>query len=173
MQDKKKLTAIILAALAIIVFIISFINKGKLDGKKDEISIVTNASNFYTVNSCLYRLTTYISTKDVDSLMLLIDEKYKEKNKVTKDNILEILPVAEGNDTFVSNKMYYSKLTDNITKYYVQGYIEQNKLFDDEVITELDNELVYFVVYLDSEEKIFSIEPYDGKIFMEGDLNER
>ena len=171
MKDKKKLMAIILASLAIIVLIISFVGKNKVGSQKEDVSIVTNSSNFYTVNSCLYRLTTYISTKDTNSLLLLLNDNYKKNNKITKDNILEILPEASENDTFVSNKMYYSKITKDITKYYVSGYIEQNKLFDGEIISGIDSNQVYFIVYLNSNEKIFSIEPYDGKIFTEGDLN--
>ena len=52
MKDKSKLTAIILVVLVIIVVIVtSFYNKNdKIN--ENEISIVTNYSNFYTVNSC-------------------------------------------------------------------------------------------------------------------------
>ena len=172
MRDKKKLTAIILALLAIIVLIISLVSKSKLTEEKEKLSIVTNASNFYTVNSCLYRLTTYISTKDANSLLLLLNDDYKEKNKITKDNVFDIFPVANETDTFVSNKMYYVQLTKDITKYYVSGHIEQNILFDGEVISENGKEQVYFIVYLNSKDKIFSVEPYDGEIFSEGDINE-
>ena len=41
--------------------------------------------------------------------------------------------------------------------------------YDDIITNKLDYGKVYFIVYLDSKNKIFSIEPYDGKVFIEGD----
>ena len=79
MKDNSKYIAIILAILAIIVIIISLVT-GK-DNKKNSLEplIVTNASNFYTVNSCLYRTITYLAEKDKESLNLILSEEYKKK----------------------------------------------------------------------------------------------
>ena len=63
--------------------------------------------------------------------------------------------------------MYYQKLSTNVTKYYVYGQIEE------ESYSGLGNTTdEYFVVYLDSSNKTFSIEPYDGEIFIGGDSDE-
>ncbi len=173
MEDKSKLTAIILSLLAIIVVIVSLVTKNINDkDAHNDILIVTNASNFYTVNSCLYRTVTYITSKDIKSLMLLLNDDYKEKNGINEDNVLDVFPDINATSTFVSEKMYYSELSDDITKYYVHGYIEENQIYDDETLVDMNHNSVYFVVYLNTEENIFSIEPYDGKIFVEGDLNE-
>lgn len=172
MKDKSKLTAIILVFLVIIVVTISFITKNNEKSKSNDINIVTNASNFYTVNSCLYRTITYISSKDTNSLLLLIPESYKKENKITKDNVLDLFFETDITSTFVSEKMYYEVISNNLTKYYVKGYVEENKIYDDELLVKEEHDSVYFIVYLDSSESIFSIEPYDGKIFKEGDLNE-
>ena len=172
MKDKSKLTAIILAMLAILVVVISFVTKNVGENKDNDILIVENASNFYTVNSCLYRLVTYISSQDKDSLLLVLSDDYKTKNAVTKDNVMNLFPNIDITSTFVSEKMYYSMLSENITKYYVKGYIESNQIYDEEVLQNNNSESVYFIVYLDTEQNIFSIEPYDGKIFIEGDLDE-
>lgn len=172
MKDKSKLTAIILAMLAILVVVISFVTKNVGENKDNNILIVENASNFYTVNSCLYRLVTYISSQDKDSLLLVLSDDYKSKNSVTKDDVMNLFPNIDITSTFVSEKMYYSMLSENITKYYVQGYIENNQIYDEEVLQNNNSESVYFIVYLDTEQNIFSIEPYDGKIFIEGDLDE-
>lgn len=169
MKDKSKLTAIILVILTIIVVIVSFIvDNSKKEENVSDILIVTNASNFYTVNSCLYRTITYIASNDKESLLLLLPEEYKEKNKITQENVLDLFFEVSEISTFVSEKMYYENITGNITKYYVRGYIQENEIFDDETLTKQENEIIYFIVYLDSDENIFSIEPYDGKIFKEG-----
>lgn len=173
MEDKSKLTAIILSLLAIIVVVVSLVTKNiKEKDSYDDILIVTNASNFYTVNSCLYRTITYITSKDTKSLMLLLNDDYKEKNGINEDNVLDVFSDINTTSTFVSEKMYYSELSDSITKYYVQGYIEENQIYDGETLGDKNSNSEYFVVYLNTEENIFSIEPYDGEIFIEGDLNE-
>lgn len=172
MKDKSKLIAIILVIVTTIVVVVSFIIDSRKDKENNEINIVTNYSNFYTVNSCLYRVITYLSTKNIDDLMLVIDDKYKEENNITKENILSIFDSVEENSTFVSKKMYYQNLNDNITKYYVYGYIEKNQLYDGFATNKLQNKEMYFIVYIDSKNKIFSIEPYTGDIFIGGDINE-
>lgn len=172
MKDKSKLTAIILAVLAILVVVISFVTKNVDENNGNDILIVENASNFYTVNSCLYRLVTYISSQDKDSLLLVLNDNYKSKNSVTKDNVMNLFTDIDITSTFVSEKMYYSLLSENITKYYVKGYIENSQIYDEEVLQNNNSESIYFIVYLDTEQNIFSIEPYDGKIFIEGDLDE-
>ncbi len=168
MKDKSKLTAIILVIITIIVVIVSFIfNKSDKEVVDNKPTIVTNYSNFYTVNSCLYRVITYLSAKDTDSLMLVIDDDYKKENKVTKDSITDLFPSVEGDSTFVSKKMYYQQLNNNITKYYVYGIIEKNEFFEDYSTNNSNNIETYFIVYLDSTSKTFSIEPYSGDLFLE------
>ena len=173
MKDKSKLTAIILVILTVVVVIVTFIIEQKeQEENNNDISIVTNASNFYTVNSCLYRAITYISSEDEESLLLLLPEEYKEKNEITQDNVLDLFFDVSETSTFVSQKMYYEILSNSLTKYYIQGYVQENEIMDDSLLTKKDYDLVYFIVYLDSNENIFSLEPYDGKIFKEG-LDER
>ena len=169
MKDKSKLTAIVLAILTIVVVVVTFIvDNTKNEEKTNDILIVNNASNFYTVNSCLYRTITYISSGDKESLLLLLPSEYKKKNKITQENVMDLFFDVSETSSFVSQKMYYEYITNNITKYYVQGYIQENEILDGELLTKQDREIIYFIVYLDSNENIFSIEPYDGKIFKEG-----
>lgn len=173
MKDNSKYIAIVLAVLALIVVIISLVT-GNDNNKKDEFEplIVTNASNFYTVNSCLYRTITYLSEKDKESLNLILSEEYKKENRVREENILNLFPNVEENSTFVSEKMYYETITSSITKYYVKGYVEKNSIMDNAPLKGKNHDSIYFIVYLNSSDKLFSIEPYDGEIFSEGDINE-
>lgn len=171
MKDKSKLTAIILVIITIVVVVVTAILNNKSNDDKD-INIVTNYSNFYTVNSCLYRVITYVADKDTDSLMLILDSKYKKENNVTSDNVLNLFNSVNSQSTFVSKKMYYQTLSSNITKYYVYGYIEENVIYDENSLNKPNRVEAYFIVYLDSTNKTFSIEPYSGELFMGGDNNE-
>lgn len=174
MKDNSKLTAVILVVITIVVvigtFIFNNVNKNKQDS---EIKIVTNYSNFYTVNSCLYRVITYLNSNDRESLMLILDNNYKSENGVNIDNVTNLFGNIEEDSTFVSDKMYYQEINENITKYYVSGHIEKNQLYDDDYTNKLESRQAYFIVYLDSTNKTFSIEPYTGEIFINGGANER
>ncbi len=167
MKDKSKFVAIILVIITIAVLIISTIFR-KDDKEENEIKIVTNYSNFYTVNSCLYRVVTYLYDKDINSLMLLLSDDYKKENNVTEENVLNLFNNIDVDSTFESRKMYYEQLTKNITKYYVYGRIS-SQMFEEEYESNPEYNDAYFIVYLDTDKKIFSIEPYDGKIFIGGD----
>ncbi len=171
MKDKSKLIAIILAVIAVIILIVSNVVNNKNEDKKS-INIVTNYSNFYTVNSCLYRFITYLSSNDKQSLLLVLDENYKKKNKVNENNVIEIIGSVDADSTFVSQKMYYERLNKNITKYYVYGNIEKNQMDEDGTIDSESSNEKYFIVYLDSTNKTFSVEPYSGEIFNGGEYDE-
>lgn len=174
MKDKSKLTAIVLVVITIIVVVVSAIlNKPKETNEESRITIVTNYSNFYTVNSCLYRVITYLSSQNTSDIMLVLDENYKNENNIAENEVLSLFPVVDQGSTFVSTKMYYQNISNNITKYYVEGYIEKDQLVNENETNKLERQNTYFIVYLDSNKKIFSVTPYSGEIFMDGELNEK
>lgn len=175
MKDKQTRLAIILVIITILVVVITFIvDNNKKQEKQTEINIVTNYSNFYTVNSCLYRTITYIFSDDTESLLKILNDDYKEKNNINSNNVLSIFPKVESDSTFDSKKMYYEQQSNNIIKYYVSGIIMKNQIYDEELLPQDDlSNMVYFIVYMDQENKIFSVEPYDGEIFIGGVDNEK
>ena len=156
---------VILTLSVVVITSIIDSNKNKVHY---ETQIVTNYIDFYTVNSCLYRVITYIENKDTDALMLILNDNYKKDKKVNSSNIYSFLPNVENNSTFVSKKMYYKKINSNIKKFYVYGQIAKEEM-DVGLINPVDT---YFIIYLDSNKKVFAIEPYDGKIFSGGEESE-
>ena len=176
MKDKSKLTAIILVIATILVVLISFIFDNKENKNQvSDISIVSNYSNFYTVNSCLYRTISYASSKDSESLFLVLDDNYKKENNITKENVLNLFNDIGEDYTFISKIMYYQEINDNITKYYVSGQAQLNQIYDDSVTNKVPYNDMYFIVYMDSSNKTFSIEPYTSELFLKlgGDNNEK
>lgn len=175
MKDKSKLTAIILVVITILVVVLSFLfDKDKQDNKIEDIRIVSNYSNFYTVDSCLYRTINYISSKDSESLILILNDEYKKDNNITQENVLNLFSNIDEGSTFISKKMYYQKISDNITKYYVYGQVQANQIYDDFDMTEFSYNDMYFIVYMDTVNKTFSVEPYSSEMFLnlDGDTNE-
>ena len=172
MKDKSNLLAIVLVIITIIVVVGTMLFSKKSSDEGNDIKIVTNYSNFYTVSSCLYRTITYISNNEKENLLLVLNDSYKNKNSINEENILSAFPTIVQNSTFVAKKMYYETLGNNITKYYVYGYTELEQLFDNSLLTTQDRKEMYFIVYLDSKNKTFSVEPYSGELFMGGESNE-
>lgn len=174
-KDKSKLIAIILVIVTIVVVILSNVFEKK-DTKDvtDKISILSDYTDFYTVDSCLYRTITYISAADKKSLLLVLSENYKVENNIDETNVMNVFGKIEENSTFISRKMYYQNISENITKYYVYGYIQLNQIFDDFETNQLNTKDMYFVVYMDKTNKTFSIEPITKDIFLNlgGDSNE-
>lgn len=171
MKDRQNLLIILLVIVTALVVIINFITK-KEEEEKNDIEIVTNYSNFYTVNSCVYRVINHLALKDSKSLILLINENYKKENKITEDNVLNKFMEVSQDSTFKSKKMYYEQLESGITKYYVYGEILKNQIFDEGIEEDINGEDAYFIVYIHWEDEIFSVEPYDGEIFIGGVSNE-
>lgn len=167
-MDKTKLTAAILAVVALLVVGISYFQNQEKD-EENKINIVENYSEFYTVDSCVYRFTTYLSSNDTESILLSISDSYKEKNNINENNVIDKFTSVEEDSIFVAQKMYYEIINKNVTKYYVYGNIQKNQIFDNDIINTLEKTSMYLIVYLDKENKTFSIEPYDGKIFINGD----
>lgn len=172
MKDKSKLIAIILVVITILVVVLTNIFNKDEQQKDNKIEIVTNYSNFYTVDSCLYRTITYIASKDSESLLSVISNNYKKENNINVNNVLNIFSAIEEDSIFISKKMYYEKINNNITKYYVFGHVEKNQIVDDEIALEKEYENQYFIVYLDTTNKTFAIEPYSGELFIGGEINE-
>lgn len=164
-MDKKKILAVFLAVLAILVVLISYFTNNDED-KEESIYIVKNYSNFYTVSSCINRLVDYISNKEVDSIFSILNDNYKKTNNISKNDILSVFDNYLENSYFEANEMYYQNVNNNITKFYVYGKISLSNAF--EVSESVDS---YFVVYLDKLNKTFSAEPYDAKSFEEVSKN--
>ena len=160
-----KLLIICICLVIISLIIYSFqnpSNEKKVNVNNEEkISLVTDYSRFFTVNSCISKYMQYLQSDDKDSLLKVLNEKYISDNKITKSNIYTFLP--NFNDTtysFVSKKMYYETLQEGIYKFYVLG-----NLYIDTIESSQFERNEYFVLELDTNNQIFNIAPYNGKYF--------
>ncbi len=134
-------------------------NSNKENVQEEKIRLVDNYSNFYTVSSCVYRYLTYLQSKDTDSLMKVLDEEFITSNGVNENNVYNFLNTYETNVSFNARKMMEEKINNNITKYYVYGYVEKDII--DNSPEQID---AYFIVKLDKQEQVFTIMPYSGEI---------
>lgn len=169
-DDKKRRNIIIILAVftALLYFAIFMIadKNSKRTSLKENTTIVTDYSEFYTVDSCANKYIGFLSSKNSASLLNVLDSKFKREQKVTQDNVLNILPTVATGTSFTTKEMYKVALNDKRTKYYLHGFLEVGGMD----ITDVNRTPGYLIVYLDRENTLFSIEPYDGKEFKEGDF---
>lgn len=160
-SDKRKLLIIGFGILAIIVLFIHFFFGNKDDNK---INIVKSSSKFYTVSSCVNRYLSYLYAEDVDNLLILLDNNYKKKNDINSNNFFDKISKLDNNYSFEARKMYEQVINDNVTKYYVKGYLIK------EGINSYYNEKkdFYLIVNLDTKNSTYSVIPYEGDIFING-----
>ena len=155
----------LLIVLAIGILIYKFFI-GNNDGDSS-IKIVTSNSKFYTVSSCVDRYLDYLVNDDVDNLLLLLDKTYKKNNNLNKDNLFIKIDKLDGLYSFEARKMYQESINDDLTKYYVFGYLINEDIDYD--INDIGKPF-YVIVYLNTSNMLYSIVPYNGKIFVNGGI---
>lgn len=165
-ENKVSKKQIILIIIGIIIALLLIIFKLFFSDNKKDFEIVTSTSKFYTVSNCINRYLTYLSAGDTENLMLLLNKSYKNKNNITSNNLFDKIDKFDELYSFQARKMYQDVINDNVTKYYVYGYLIKEGIDDSFVQEKVD---YYFIVYLDSKNSTYSIEPYDGIIFLEAE----
>ena len=169
-MKKGYITLLVIVTICVLIFgIISNINKNN-DEEKNEISVVTNYSEFYTVDNCINRFVTALSSKDTDSLLKQLTSSYKKENNIDENSVITVLGNIEAT-SFNTEAMYYETENDNVNKYYVKGTLIKEALDANMNINKQELKTYYLIVYLDNKKDTFSVEPYDGKIFIEGDID--
>ena len=84
----------------------------------------------------------------------MLDNEYKTKNNITKDNIFTKIETLNDFYKFKAKQMYETKISDNITQYFVYGILTIEATEDDEEETKF-----YISVKLDKQNNTFSIIP--------------
>lgn len=129
--------------------------------EKESYILLKDYSRFFTVNSCVYKYVQYLQKEDFDSLFKVLDEDYISRTGINKNNLYSFLPnISDGVYNYVSKKIYYEKINDNLIVYYVHGYLEKN-VMDSVGIKEYHD----YEVILDTKNETFSISPYNGNLF--------
>ena len=162
-KDNYILLIIVIIILVSLLGIIYFSDKDKtLDDNNSKViyKLVNDYSRFFTVNSCVYKYISYLSSKNTNSLLKVLDKEYIDSNNINENNIFDVLPNISGNYSFVSKKMYYNQVSDNYYIYYVYGYTEED--ITDEIG---HKEYYYFKVNFDQKNNTFSIVPIDSTFF--------
>lgn len=162
-RNEKILAIVIVIAVLFLGIYKIFFDKEVIEEEKidtETISIVKDNSKFYTVSSCVSKYITYLSSGQTDKLLVLLSKNYKEKNSINLSNIHNYIDFNGNTSAFNPRKMFQQRLSKNVYKYYVSGYIEEETIDSIPV-----SEQFYIIVILDEKNMTFEIEPYDGDMF--------
>lgn len=151
----------ILIILILYSVIVLLIDKTELF-KQNKITEVKNYSEFYTVSNSANLYLSYLSSSNKDSVYAILDNDYKDKKGITKDNVIEKLnDVKDIVPALRVNNMYEEEISKYNKKYYLKANLidngEEYKIIRD----------YYLIVTIDSKNNTYSITPYDGAIFKE------
>lgn len=161
-EKNQKILAVILIIILLMLGIYTFFFKKSKEEPIDTetISVVKDNDRFYTVSSCVNKYLSYLSSNDIDNLYLLLDEGYKKENNITKENINNFIKPTMEFVTFSPRKMFEQRLSKDVYKYYVKGYIRKD------TFSQIGKkEDYYIIVIMDQSNLTFSIMPYDGEMF--------
>lgn len=167
MKEKKDYTLlIIICVILLCIVILLFLNKDSSDdnilSEEPKYKLVNDYSRFFTIDSCVYKYITYLSSTKTDDLLKILDEEYVNNNGINSNNVYSYVNKLSGNYSFKSKKIYYQVGNDKVIKYFVYGY-----LIEETIDGIGDKQDYYLVVNLDVENQLFSVAPYDGEMFKE------
>ena len=174
---KKNVLIPIIALLIIIVLAIVIIMNNIQDNNNQEesnviikeneskkIEKVQSASAYFTVQACVNKYINYVTAKDTDSILKLLDSGYITENNITEDNVLEKVENISGYIIFEAENMYVEEINTNNKIYYVSGTLKQEGL---ETYITIDKDY-YITVNMNFNDNIFSIIPFgNGGLFNE------
>lgn len=166
MKDNKTIKIMIIIVSIIILLILGtltilFVNSKtqkqtikEEPNEKQEIVIVKNRNDFFTVANCVDKYITYLTTKEKEILYNYLDEEYKKENNITMDNIYSYVKTFDDYYKFKAKEMYVCELSSTVSQYYVYGTLTVEATGDDEQETPF-----YISVKLDKANSTFSVIP--------------
>lgn len=167
MKEKKDYTLlIIICVILLCIVVLLFLNREEKEvilNNEPKYSLLKDYSRFFTVNSCVYKYITYLSSNKTDDLLKVLDEDFVEKNNINANNVYNYVNKLNGNYTFKSKKIYFEVGNEKVVEYLVYGY-----LIEDAIDGNGNKKDYYLKVNLDLENQLFSVAPYNGEIFKEG-----
>jgi len=160
-KDNYVLLIIVVVILLSILGIINFSGKDNTKAENDyknniQYKLLNDYSRFFTVNSCVYKYITYLSSNKTEDLLKLLNSEYISTNNINSSNIYNFINKLNGNYSFKSMKIYYEEINKNYVRYYVYGYLIQESL---DGIGEKED--YYVIVDMDLKNQLFNVTPYD------------
>ena len=166
-MNKTTKIEVVIIIILIAVFGISFIYAKTTEGKADEetidttVTALSDVNRFFTIDSAISKYFSYVTSKNSESILKILDEDYIERNNITSSNIYRF--VGNYNSNIKSNleEAYQISSYNNIYKYYVKIGLKLETLYDSTL-----QEYAYYIVTINENELTFAVEPISETLYL-------
>lgn len=152
--------------LLVVIFCGSFIYMKSTEVMKDNESINTDVvaladvNRFFTIDSAISKYFSYITLKDGESLLSILDEDYISRNNITTANIYQFVGNYNSNIKTSLEEAYRVSSYENIYKYYTKVALKEETLYDSTL-----QGYNYYIVTINENELTYAIEPISEIIY--------
>lgn len=156
-----------IVVIFIIIFVGSFIYMKFTENKTEDQQIDTNVialvdvNRFFTIDSAISKYFSYVTSKNSESILKILDEDYVSRNNITNDNIYNFVGNYDTNISSGLEEAYQISSYNNIYKYYVKVVLKLETLYDSTL-----QEYVYYIVTINENELTFAIEPISETMYL-------
>lgn len=152
--------------LLVVIFCGSFIYMKSMEVMKDNENINTDVvaladvNRFFTIDSAISKYFSYITLKDGESLLSILDEDYISRNNITTANIYQFVGNYNSNIKTSLEEAYRVSSYKNIYKYYTKVVLNEETLYDSTL-----QGYNYYIVTINENELTYAIEPISEIIY--------
>ena len=164
-MKKIKLLIIILVLVLLTTLIILKITSNKENEgfepempvvEKQELETVSNRTDFYTVQDCVNIFLNNLYNGEREKTFNVLSEKFIKENNIDSSNVISKLEKKDIPQIFVAKKIFY-EVKENVSTFYVYGYIQDNSIGDEEIETERED--FNIIVFIDYYNRSFAVYP--------------
>ena len=166
-MNKTTKIEVVIIIILIAVFGISFIYAKTTEGKADEetidttVTALSNVNRFFTIDSAISKYFSYVTAKNSESILKILDEDYIERNNITSSNIYNFVGNYDANIKISLEEAYQISSYNNIYKYYVKVGLKLETLYDSTL-----QGYVYYIVTINENELTFAVEPISETLYL-------
>lgn len=153
------LVIVFILLITIVIVILNKTNSNK-QMTNEKYYLTSDYNTFYTVEGCANKYYDYLSNKNLDNLMKLIDNDYIKDNGIDKSNVLLKLNNYSSENIFIrANKMFQN---DSGNIFYLKGVLYSQTFNKNQKLTD-----GYLVIKYDLSNNLFSVIPITADDFNE------
>lgn len=165
-MNKTAKIEVVIIILLVVIFGASFIYMRFTENKAEEEQIDTtvvalaDVNRFFTIDSAISKFFSYVTLKDSESILKILDEDYMERNNITSSNVYSFIGEYDSNVKSNLEEAYQVSSYQNIYVYYVKVALSAETLYDS-----VPQGYIYYIVTINENELTFAIEPISDTIY--------
>ena len=166
-MNKTTKIEVVIIILLIAVFGISLIYAKTTERRAEEetinttVTALSDVNRFFTIDSAISKYFSYVTSKNSESILKILDEDYIERNNITSSNIYNFVGNYDANIKTSLEEAYQISSYNNIYKYYVKVALKLETLYDSTL-----QEYAYYIVTINENELTFAIEPISEILYL-------